>query len=105
MAPTFTEQIAEVRAALICERCGRYVGSLAESRYRPAPYPVAVDRIGADDEALTLIAFERHMIGLLRSGNFVIRHPERDGRCISIREWLAGDEDEDEDDDGRASVD
>ena len=97
MPPTFAEQIAEVRAALVCERCGRYVGSLAESRYRPAPYPVAVDRIGADDEAMALMAFERHMVGLLRAGKFVIRHPERDGRCVSIREWLASDDDDEAD--------
>ena len=39
------------------------------------------------------------MIGLLRSGNFVIRHPERDGRCVSIREWLADDDDDDDESD------
>jgi hypothetical protein len=92
---TLREFIAAIREGLVCERCGRYVGSLAEEKYRPAPYPVALDRIGDDDEAEALIGFEWHMLNRMREGNFVIRHPELDGRCVSYRQWLdADDEDE-----------
>lgn len=92
---TLAEYIDEIRKGLVCDRCGRYVGSLAAKRYLPAPYPVALDRI-QDAEAEALIAYEWHMLGRLRQGNFVIRHPEIDGKCVSYREWLAA-EDEEED--------
>ena len=42
---TLAELIAEVRAGLVCDRCGKYVGSLAAKRYLPPPYPVALDRM------------------------------------------------------------
>ena len=50
-----------------------------------------------DDEAATLIGFEWHMLGLLRQNKFTIRHPQSKGRCVSIREWYA-EQDEDEQD-------
>jgi hypothetical protein len=87
--------IAEARAGLVCDRCGKYVGSLARGRYLPPPYPVAVDRISPEHEVEALLAFELHLVGRLRRGNFVIRHPQRDGRCISVREWLEGDDEDD----------
>jgi hypothetical protein len=93
---TLAEFIEAVRAGLVCDRCGKYVGGLALKRYRPAPYPVALDKIGADDEAEALLGFEWHMVNLLHQGKFVIRHPQRDGRCVSIREWMEADVDEDE---------
>jgi hypothetical protein len=90
MAPTtFAEYIDAIRAELVCDRCRRYVGSLAARRYLPPPYPVAVGGVGPDDEAQALVNFEWHMVGLLRAGKFVIRHPERDGQCITYREWVA----------------
>ena len=88
--------ITEIRAGLVCERCGKYIGALATKRYLPPPYPVALDRISSNDEAEALIGFEYHMLGLLRQGRFVIRHPERDGQCISFREWAASDDDGDD---------
>ena len=91
-----SDLITEIRAGLLCERCGKYIGGLATKRYLPPPYPVALDRIPSDDEAETLIGFEYHMLGLLRQGRFVIRHPERDGQCISFREWAASDDDGDD---------
>jgi hypothetical protein len=94
---TLPEFIEAIRGALVCDRCGKYVGSLAATRYLPPPYPVALDRIGADNEAEALIGFEWHMVGLLRRGNFVIRHPQRDGRCVTYREWAASDEGDDDD--------
>lgn len=95
--------VAEVRRGLVCERCGKYVGSLAGRRYLPPPYPVALDRVGAAHEAEALIGFELHMIGRLRRGNFVIRHPQRDGRCVSVREWLEAEADDElEGDEGEA---
>lgn len=81
----------------MCGRCGRYIGALAPTRYKPAPYAVALDKIGADDELAALVGFEWHMVQRLRDGNFVLRHPERDGVCVSMREWLR---DADDDDDG-----
>jgi hypothetical protein len=90
--------IDEVRAGLVCERCGRYIGSLGPRRYRPAPYPIALGPLGPDAEAEALVGFERYMLGLLRRGAFTLRHPERDGRCVSLREWVeAADDDEDGD--------
>lgn len=90
------EYIDEIRAGLVCDRCSRYVGSLAQKQYLPPPYPVALDKIGADDEVAALVGYEWHMLGLLREGRFTIRHPQREDRCISIREW-ARDDDEEED--------
>lgn len=93
---TVKEYIEELRAGLVCERCGRYVGSLAARRYLPPPYPVAIEHAD-DDEVESLIGFEWYMLNRLRAGNFVVRHPERDGRCISYREWLARDADDEAD--------
>jgi hypothetical protein len=93
---TLEEFIAAIREGLVCDRCGRYVGSLAPRRYVPPPYPVALGRIGDDDEAEALIGFEWHMLNRMREGNFVIRHPELDGRCVSYREWLEADDDDGE---------
>jgi len=101
---TLADHIAEVRAGLVCARCGKYVGSLAIERYRPPPYPVAIDGITADEEAEALIAFELHMIGRVRAGNFTIAHPQRGGRCISVREWLARDHDDGEGDHDEADA-
>ena len=92
---TLQEFIAAIREGLVCDRCGRYVGSLAARRYVPPPYPVALDRIGADDEAEALIGFEWHMLNRMREGNFVIRHPQVDGHCVSYREWLEADDEDD----------
>lgn len=88
--------IDEIRAGLVCERCGRYIGSLARNRYLPPPYPVALGRIGPEQEIEALIGFEWHMLNLMREGQFVIRHPEREGRCVSIQEWAEAEDDEDE---------
>lgn len=90
---TLAEFIDAIRAGLVCDRCGKYVGGLAERRFRPAPYPVALDKVGVDDEVEALIGFEWYMVSLLRQGKFVIRHPQRDGRCITFREWAAEDDD------------
>ena len=101
---TVAEFIHAVRAGLTCERCGRYVGCIGLKTYLPAPYAVAFDRIGADDEVSALVGFEWYMLGLMRAGGFTIRHPQSDdGRCISIREW-ARDDDVDEDVDLDESV-
>ncbi len=91
---TLGDLVAEVRDGLVCDRCGKYVGSLATKRYLPPPYPVALDRITADEEVEALIGFELHMIGRLRQGNFVIRHPQVDGHCVTVREWAERDDDE-----------
>jgi hypothetical protein len=91
---TLSDLVTEVRTGLVCDRCGKYVGSLATKRYLPPPYPVALDRITADQEVEALIGFELHMIGRMRHGNFVIRHPQVDGRCVSVREWAERDDDE-----------
>ena len=94
---TLGDYIREIRSELVCDRCGRYIGSLSASRYVPPPYPVAIEHIDGDDEAATLIGFEWHMLGLLRQNKFTIRHPQSKGRCVSIREWYA-EQDEDEQD-------
>ena len=39
------------------------------------------------------------MLHRMQEGNFVIRHPERDGMCITYREWIDA-EDEDHPDAG-----
>jgi hypothetical protein len=93
------EFIEAIRAGLVCERCGRYIGSLGPSRYVPPPYPLALDKIGPSDEVAALVGFEWHMLGRLRDGNFTIRHPAVDGRCVSVREWLSREDEEDEADD------
>lgn len=95
---TVGEFIDAIRAEYVCGRCGKYIGSLAQTRYLPPPYPVALDKIAADDEVAALVGFEWHMLGRMREGNFTIRHPERDGKCVSLREWAAYDDDEDEGD-------
>ncbi|HEX5479172.1 MAG TPA: hypothetical protein VFY79_05580 [Dehalococcoidia bacterium] len=92
---TIREFIDALHEGLICDRCGRYVGSLGEQRYLPPPYPIALDLID-DDEVRALVGFEWHMLGRMRGGNFTIRHPEIDGRCVSYREWIATDDDGDE---------
>jgi hypothetical protein len=91
---TVPEFIEAIRAGLVCERCGRYIGSLGATTYLPPPYPVALDKITADDEVSALVGFEWHMLGRLRDGNFTIRHPEIDGACVTMREWLARDDEE-----------
>ena len=91
---TMAEYIEAIRAGLVCERCGRYVGSLAPTRYLPPLFPVAFEDIPADDEARSLIQFEWHLLGMMRQGKFVIHHPEKDGQCVSVREWAESDEDE-----------
>lgn len=93
---TLTEFIDAVRAGLVCDRCGTYVGSLAQKRYLPPPYPIALDKIGSDAEVEALIGFERHMVDLLRKGNFTIRHAQKEGRCVSVREWREADAEADE---------
>jgi hypothetical protein len=89
---TLADLIEEARNGLVCDRCGRYVGSLADKSYLPAAYPVAVSRERLDDEVGALVTFELHMIDRMRRGNFTIRHPQKDGRCVSIQEWLADEE-------------
>jgi hypothetical protein len=85
-----------LRTEYVCSRCGRYIGSLAPTRYLPPPYPVALDKVGTDDEVAALVGFEWYMLKRLREGNFVLRHPQRRGRCVSIREWAESDDDDDE---------
>jgi len=94
---SLADYIAEIRQGLVCDRCGKYVGSLDQHRYLPPPYAVALGKLTADDEVEALIGFERHMLDRMRKGNFTIRHPQRDGQCVTLREWIAG-EGEDEDD-------
>lgn len=97
---TLAEFIDTIRERLVCARCNKYIGGLARKHFLRAPYPVALDKISADDEVEALVGFEWHMVNLLRQGKFVISHPERDGECITFREWAAGeDEDGAEDDD------
>ena len=91
---TLAEFIDAVREGLTCDRCGKYVGAIARKRFRPAPYPVALDKISADDEAEALIGFEWYMVGLLRQSKFVIRHPQLDDHCVTFREWAADEDDE-----------
>lgn len=86
---TLAEFIDGVRDGLTCDRCGKYVGGIARERFRPPPYPVALDKIGAEDEGEALIGFEWYMLNLLRQGKFTIRHPQRDDRCVTFREWAA----------------
>jgi hypothetical protein len=93
---TIAQYIDAIREGLVCERCGKYVGSLAPRRFLPAPYPVALDRFGPDDEAEALIGFEWHLVNEIRGGKYVVRHPERDGVCVSFREWAASDDDDDD---------
>lgn len=100
---TIPEFIDAIREGLVCDRCGRYIGSLGGRQYVPPPYPIALDKIGADDEVAALIGFEWHMLSLLRIGKFTIRHPQREGRCVSVREWMADDEEADEGEEPAAS--
>ena len=93
---TIREFIDALHEGLVCDRCGRYVGSLGLERYLPPQYPVALDRV-EDDEVRTLVGFEWHMLNRMRGGNFTIRHPEIDGRCVSYREWIEADDEDDED--------
>jgi hypothetical protein len=95
---TVGDLIDEVRRGLICDRCRRYVGSLAEKTYLPPTYPVAVSKDRPDDAVGSLLTFELHMLERQRGGNFTIRHPQKDGRCVSIQEWLADDEEDDDQD-------
>ena len=95
---SLSDWIAEIRTGLVCSRCGKYVGSLAAKRYLPPPYPVALDKITAEDEVEALIGFETHMIGRIRRGNFRLSHPQVEGRCASFREWMDSDDGEGEDD-------
>jgi hypothetical protein len=92
---TLHQLIDEIRAGLVCDRCGRYIGSLGPERYRPAPYPVALDRLQPDDEVAVLVGFERYMLGLLRDGKFTVRHPQVGGRCVSVREWARAQAEDD----------
>lgn len=88
--------IEEVRSGLVCDKCGHYVGSLAARTYLPPNYPVAVSKDRLDDEVGALVTFELHMLDRLRKGNFVIRHPQKDDHCVTMREWLEDDEDDGE---------
>lgn len=94
---TLRDLVSDVRTQLVCDRCGKYIGSLAPTRYLPAPYPVQLGPIGMDDEAAAIVGFELHMASLVREGKFTLRHPQAKGRCVSVREWLAESEDEDGD--------
>lgn len=89
---SLSDWIAEIRTGLVCSRCGKYVGSLAAKRYLPPPYPVALDKITAEDEIEALIGFEAYMIGRIRCGNFRLTHPAVDGRCVTFREWVESDD-------------
>jgi|CXWL01.1.fsa_nt_gi hypothetical protein len=86
------DYIEAIRAGFVCGRCGRYVGALSATQYLPPIYPIAFEDIPADDEARSLVQFEWHMLGMLRSGKFVLRHPERDGICVSMHEWARSEE-------------
>lgn len=99
---TLSEFIDAVRAGLVCDRCGRYVGSLGPTKYLPPAYPVALDKIPADDEAAALVGFEWHMLNRMREGNFVIRHPQGRGGCVSLREWAEQEEDDGDESESRA---
>jgi hypothetical protein len=99
-AKSFAELIAELRSGLVCDRCGKYVGSLAERHYLPPPYPVALEKITPDDEVEALIVFERHMLNRMRNGNFTIRHPQIEGKCATFREWIEREDDVYEDEEG-----
>jgi hypothetical protein len=91
------EFIDAVRAGLVCDRCGKYIGSLARKKYLPAPYPVALGKITAQDEAEALVGFEWYMLQLLEAGKFALRHPQQDGHCVTFREWVASDDGEEDD--------
>jgi hypothetical protein len=93
---TLAEFIDAIRAGLICGVCGKYVGGLAPRRFLPAPYPVALGKIGAEDEAEVLIGFEWYLLGLMRAGTFVVKHPQLGGECVSFREWAARDDEAEE---------
>lgn len=93
---TIGQYIDAIREGLVCDRCGKYVGSLAARRFLPAPYPVALAKLGPDAEAEALIGYEWHLVQEIRSGKYVIRHPERDGQCVSFREWVASDDEDDD---------
>lgn len=93
---SLADWIIELRATLLCYRCGKYVGGLGPRRYLPPPYPVALGKIASEDEVEVLIGFESHMMGRVRKANFRISHPQRDGGCVSFREWVAGNDDEDD---------
>lgn len=95
---TPAELIERIREGLVCDRCQKYVGSLDARRYLPPAYPVAID--GAEDEVAALIGYEWHMLGRLVHAGFTIRHPQLEGRCVSIREWAASEETGDEDEVG-----
>jgi hypothetical protein len=101
------EYVAAIRARLVCDRCGKYVGSLTESTYLPPPYPIAAGAAGPDDEVAAMVSFEWHMANKLSDDIFTIRHPQSKGRCVSVRQWYDergddddGVEDDDDDDDG-----
>ena len=96
---TLAEFIAAIRSGLVCDRCGKYVGSLAERRYMPPPYPIALGKITADEEVEALVGFEWHMLNRMRGGNFTIRHPQVDGACATFREWVESNDEYDDDDD------
>jgi hypothetical protein len=95
---SLTEFIEAIRAGFVCDKCGRYVGSLGTRTYLPPPYPVALDKIPADDEVAALVGFEWHMLQRLRDGNFTLRHPQLEGRCSSLREWAQAQADDGDDD-------
>jgi hypothetical protein len=97
------EYIEAIRAGFVCDRCGKYVGALSPSRYVPPAYPIAFEDLDPEDEARALVEFEWHMLGMLRRGKFVLRHPERDGQCVSVSDW-AREEDDDEDNDAAEDV-
>jgi hypothetical protein len=40
------------------------------------------------------------MLQRLRDGNFILRHPQLEGRCSSMREWAASQADDDSDEEG-----
>ena len=88
--------IEELRQELVCERCRRYVGTLDVGRRLPPPYPVALAPLGPDRQIEVMLGFERYMLQRARQGNFRLRHPERDGRCVSLAEWAAKEDDDSE---------
>ena len=93
---TLAAFIDAIRAGLVCDRCGKYIGGLAPERFLPAPYAVALGKVGAEDEAEVLIGFEWYMMGLLRAGSFKLRHPQLKGECVNFREWAAQVDEADE---------
>ena len=93
---TLGDYIRAIRGGLVCDRCGRYIGSLAETRYLPPPYPIALASAPENDEAAAIAGFEWHMLGLLRQRKFTLRHPQSKGRCVSVREWYAEQHEDDD---------